>query len=84
MRLSVPKWILIGTCSLFTVIGVVALFKIGDKELPVAAAPIQKPQTETPVMSMPAIVPPVVPAPTSLPRPAVLSKEDFPSIDRHV
>lgn len=82
MRLSVPKWILIGTCSLFTVIGVVALFKKGDKELPVAAAPIQKPQTETPVMSMPAIVPPVVPAPTSLPRPAVLSKEDFPSIDR--
>jgi hypothetical protein len=52
--LSAPKWILIGTVTLFSVIGIAAILKKGAKKSTPALAPVKEaPVTETPVISMP-------------------------------
>lgn len=52
--MSAPKWILIGTVILFSVIGMTAIVKKGTKKSTLAAAPAKgKPVTETPVISIP-------------------------------
>jgi lipoprotein-anchoring transpeptidase ErfK/SrfK len=50
--LSVPKWILIGSVTLFTIIGVAAMMKKGGKQTQAAAAQAA-PSVETPVITIP-------------------------------
>jgi hypothetical protein len=52
--LSAPKWILMGTVTLFSVIGVAALVKKGTKKSVLMSAPAKATQgSETPVISIP-------------------------------
>jgi hypothetical protein len=91
--LSVPKWILIGTAILFSIIGVIAIAKKGTKRLDVAAASIKEVMpsiAKTPVISIPvAAKAPIVDkknlslaSSSVLTCPNVAAKDDFPNIDR--
>jgi hypothetical protein len=55
--LSVPKWILVGSFALFSIIGVAAMVKKGNKQSMQAAGKkeLQKTTLETPVVSIPVI-----------------------------
>ena len=109
--MSVPKWILIGTATLFSMIGIAAFVKKGRAQSVTAIAPLKETASisETPVVSIP-VKPPAVqevvskksakekkgkgkevqlasasitaPAASSLPRPVLTAKDDFPAIDR--
>jgi hypothetical protein len=93
--LSAPKWILIGTVALFSVIGIAAIAKKGSQKKG-AKPPLAKESAiaKTPVLSVPAAAKSAdrknlsrkegqanpLPAPST--RPAVAGKDDFPTIDR--
>jgi hypothetical protein len=83
--LSAPKWILIGTFTLFSVIGIAAAFKKSGK--PSAAEPPSLEVAETRVVAVPNRVQPTIIQETpssvhSAPPPLRSSKEDLPNIDR--
>ena len=88
VELSAPKWILIGTVSIFSVIGIAALVK--NRNPSSLAAPVEQERAaQTAVVSVPVLptkpagrVPGSPSAPTPLPRPVLSAKEDFPNIDR--
>ncbi len=94
--LSVPKWILIGSATLFSIIGIAAMMKKGGKpSIDLTSAKVVKPAIETPVISMPlpANTPMTttdlkkpkaeVKTQTTASQPSTLpAKDDFPNIDR--
>ncbi|MGC1878002.1 MAG: L,D-transpeptidase [Rhabdochlamydiaceae bacterium] len=96
--MSAPKWILIGTVTLFSIIGIVAVVKKGSQKQTVTAASTKGSTmsgAETRVVSVPAApkkilskkeVQPTLPT-TSTPAvpttpPIASAKDDFPNIDR--
>ena len=83
--MTVPKWILMGTVALFSIIGITAIVKKGNKKPNAKAVPVKEiAVAKTPVISIPAS-PKIVPVSVdtaAVNRPAVSSKDDFPNIDR--
>ncbi len=59
IELAAPKWILIGTLTLFSVIGVASIVKKGGKRPQVVASPA-KTAAATPVISIPVVSKPLV------------------------
>lgn len=56
--MSAPKWILIGSVALFSIIGIAAVAKKSSKQPPVLSAPIKV--AETPVIAVPVSMKPAV------------------------
>jgi hypothetical protein len=89
--LSAPKWILIGTVSLFSIIGVAAAIKKGSREPRVASAPTKairgsekKKAGDRPKDAKGQEGIAIVASPPAAPlsRPISALKDDFPNIDR--
>lgn len=96
--MTVPKWILFGSVTLFSVIGITAFIKRGNRHPSLINASqsadhqMAIARSETPIVSVPLshshpILPPEVigkkKSENMVPaRPVVIAKEDFPSIDR--
>lgn len=57
--MSAPKWILLGSATLFSIIGVAAVFKKGGKQSVVALVPVEA-VTETSILSVPVQSPPPI------------------------
>lgn len=71
--MSAPKWIIIGSIALFSVIGISALFKKGDKGSVVSSEEMAKSSIvlpETPVVSIPVKRVEAIPAPVKEPKKA--------------
>lgn len=93
--MSAPKWILMGTVTLFSIIGITALVKKGARHSVEAAPTKEKSMTKTPVISIPvsnkaavvdktnlASTSSAVLSPKASTQIAAAAKDDFPAIDR--